>query len=297
MTFAIGLARYVSLICDFLGVAAQYFILLVRSFIVSIYEWERGVIKLPSGVAPKIKKRLVEVQNREYDEVTERVKKFWAENKTTSKKKMQKALHDAWERRYDRQPARVVHGGGLWGLRSTSAYSDELDEKAENVINRVLHTTDGKMRAPKKADIERIVGERANSRTKLFRAGGDAAVLFDGNTVTWEVQENNHAIDRSRNSPIGRAFFSELKSVQWTRGTGGEIVGNNEYNRDSYESGGGANYVTDGFGPLGDPFWKSSRSPRKKAGGTGTHHKRSGTVTSAGIARRGTIAKNPKRKQ
>jgi hypothetical protein len=38
--------------------------------------------------------------------------------------------------------------------------------------------------------------------------------------------------------------------IDWTRGTGGVIVGNNEYN-DGDGVGDGANYIVEGFGPLG----------------------------------------------
>ncbi len=46
-------------------------------------------------------------------------------------------------------------------------------------------------------------------------------------------------------------FFAALSKVRRTRGTGGVITGNDEANRESDHAGGGANYITDGFGPLG----------------------------------------------
>jgi hypothetical protein len=48
---------------------------------------------------------------------------------------------------------------------------------------------------------------------------------------------------------MGKEFFSRLRRINWTRGSGGTIVGNDEYNSDSYDAGGGANYTKDRFGP------------------------------------------------
>src|SRR5690606_40658386 len=43
--------------------------------------------------------------------------------------------------------------------------------------------------------------------------------------------------------PRGKAFENALRKVMWVRGTGGKLVGNDEYNRDSRYEGGGANYA------------------------------------------------------
>jgi len=48
---------------------------------------------------------------------------------------------------------------------------------------------------------------------------------------------------------MGNAFFRALGQVVWTRGTGGEIVGNDEYNRESKASGDGGNFTKQTFGP------------------------------------------------
>ena len=74
----------------------------------------------------------------------------------------------------------------------------------------------------------------------------EATVTFHNATksVTWNVPENNHAVETAREHWFAKALFTALGNITWTRGNGGTIVGNDEYNRDSdYEDGGG-NYVT-----------------------------------------------------
>jgi hypothetical protein len=256
----------------------------------SVYEWEHGTLKLPSGVAPKMRKALAATQNKHFDDVMAEAKKFWATNKTTSKKK----LHEAVLAEYDKYgPSR----GFRFGPEMSKAKEDALSifQTMTSLWNK-----DSKPHAPKVADVAAQVGPKATSRTTQFRAGYEASITFNGNKVTWDVPENNHAIDSARESIVGDQFFRLLDKVEWTRGTGGEIVGNDEYNEDNREAGGGANYVVagGGYGPLGDPFWKNRQAAKKaaKPRSTGTHHVRSGTVTKKGVARTGTVAKNPNRK-
>lgn len=91
------------------------------------------------------------------------------------------------------------------------------------------------------------------SATTLRFGFSEATIEFDekSHEVSWSVEENNHACDDAHAHPLAKALFEALAKVKWTRGSGGVIVGNDEYNRDSRESGGGANYVKDAFGPGG----------------------------------------------
>jgi hypothetical protein len=253
----------------------------------STYEWERGTLKLPSGVAPKMRKALAVTQNKYFDEVMAEAKKFWEANKTTSKKKLSAALNAEYDK---------YRGQRGWGS------GPEMSKAKESALSVFSYMAWGygnaKPHAPKIDDVAREIGPKANSRTTQFRVGHEGTITFKDNTAIWDVPENNHAVDQARESILGKTFFNLLDKVEWKRGTGGEIVGNNEYNREADYAGGGANYVTGGFGPLGDPFWKAKqaakRAPTPRT--TGTHHLRTGTVTKQGVARTGTVAKNPTRK-
>ena len=75
---------------------------------------------------------------------------------------------------------------------------------------------------------------------------GDFNIAFTDKDkcIYWNVDENNHARDHAHDHPVAKALFRLLKTVKWTRGTGGTLVGNDEYNRESDCEGGGGNYVT-----------------------------------------------------
>lgn len=253
----------------------------------SKYEWEKGTFKLPSGVAPKMRKALAQAQNKYFDEVMAEAKAFWAANKTTSKKKLSEAISAEYKK----------YSSTGWYSRAPEM--SKAKEKALNIFQTMTleHNKTTKPHAPKIVDIASVVGPKATARTTEFRAGYEGYIVFKGNEVHWIVSENNHAVDDARGSTLGRVFFNELNKVQWTRNTGGKIVGNDEYNKETDWEGGGANYFSGGWGPLGDPNWKPApklRSTTKKS--TGTHHKRAATVTKKGVARSGTVAKNPRKK-
>lgn len=82
---------------------------------------------------------------------------------------------------------------------------------------------------------------------------GACSVHFDNDTRTikWHVHENNHACERAREGALGSALFSVLSTVKWTRGTGGRVWGNDEYNADSGRNGAGCGgcYEKETYGP------------------------------------------------
>ena len=92
------------------------------------------------------------------------------------------------------------------------------------------------------------------NRTTTFSSFvGSATIVFDRqtHTVEWQTDHNNHAVDSARSSLLARVFFARLDKVRWTRGTGGVLVGNDEYNQGSSALGYGANYATEGWGYVG----------------------------------------------
>lgn len=86
------------------------------------------------------------------------------------------------------------------------------------------------------------------NRTTSFPAGeGSVSFDKDSNTVRWSTGENRRATEQAHDSVAGTAFFDRLKTVKWTRGTGGVIMGNDEYAADA----GRSEACHTAYGPIG----------------------------------------------
>lgn len=189
----------------------------------SCYEWEHGTITLPSGVAPKLR----EVLNREAEE---RIAKITAD------------VQCVWEHVRKMTPS-TREKIDYWDY---PAFRD-IDEEALGMMRR--HDF-GAQKSTWRKPTQKQIRENVVSRHKghdgvtstVFHCG-EAAISLHGNKVTWDVPENNHACERASGHPLAYALFRFLDRVQWTSRSGGQIVGNNEYNRDNDSAGGGGNYV------------------------------------------------------
>ncbi len=83
----------------------------------------------------------------------------------------------------------------------------------------------------------------------------DLSLTFvpDKHAVVYSVGENNHAREWANESILGKTWYEAINNVKWAHGTGGVILGNDEYSRESgYENeGGGGSYVVAAYGYLG----------------------------------------------
>lgn len=200
----------------------------------SKYEWESGTIKIPAKEWAGFRTKLIKAHNVLEETRLKQATQMHAKLKELLKGKRGEARQEVMDRFEEK--CRHVLG---------------YDEK---VIGMVLETkwSGGKQvyvlkGAPRKKDIEIL----PTTKDCVLSAGDEATITLrnDDRTVTWSVNENNHACDRARRHPMGGHLFRALAGIEWTRGSGGKIVGNDEYNSDADYAGGGGNYVTDEFGP------------------------------------------------
>jgi len=206
----------------------------------SKYEWERGTIVIPAGAWSAFRRGLVEKWNADQLRLLALAVSMRTEVEKAAKGK----------RGFDRAAwLRQRMDAGQWGSSGESARSDDHEE-VERLIG-LRGQLDGtwtatKTSAPKRKDLRLM----AVSRGGTMRLD-EATIHLDDAThsVTWRVSENNHACETARSLPMARALFAALDRVEWKRGSGGKIVGNDEYSRDSDGEGEGGNYATAEYGP------------------------------------------------
>jgi len=209
----------------------------------SRYDWEAGTIKLPTAEFSRVRKA-VEVADREHKEqVFAATQDFW---KGLSRK--EQTDPEAYRKAVFRYADEMYRGAQRQRTLSGSVY-EQLERVSRSRWDpQTRRQVFGKPRRVQVADM----GYPTN-RTTVFQLPSGATIAFDRDTssVSWSTGENNHQVERAHDDPLAQVLFAELGKVRWTRGTGGVLSGNDEYNQGSREAGLGGNYVTTGFGPIG----------------------------------------------
>ena len=241
----------------------------------SKYGWERGTIIIPAGQWAKFRTDLIKAWNDKQSEMLALAQRAHKAAITAAKGKRgenrEKAIGDAIARECG---GTLSYGNFEPNSRSSywggTTYDETASEKWQVVADLLgIHRWDVSepdLHAPKKKDLKVY----PTSKSCCIRFS-DACVTFnnDDKTVTWDVGENNHAVENARGHWFADKLFTALNKIEWKRGSGGQIVGNDEYNRDNRDSGGGGNYVTATYAPKP----KGKKSSGGGGGGGATHRR------------------------
>jgi hypothetical protein len=220
-------------------------------------EWELGTIKLPTGEFPKVRKAVEDADKASKTKLFDASQKVWKD--LGAKQRRDHGAYEQAIRSYCFDPVREPTRWDPDPPRRCGLSPQEAEELyhllGRGQRERTENPNQWGQRTDKPRRILRDDLEWPTNRTTVFRVDGDTTIAFDrdASSVTWNVNENNHAVDDARSHPLAGAFFKALDNVTWTRGTGGVFVGNDEYNEEAgreYEGGGGS-YPTGGFGPIG----------------------------------------------
>ncbi|MCC5612249.1 hypothetical protein LC612_37400 [Nostoc sp. CHAB 5834] len=219
----------------------------------SKYGWERGTFKFSTTGFRDFKKNVVDAYNKQRAADFETLCKLHSALKALGKGKRNFNWNEGLQKLLDETLPNYSYGFRssvpVYNFKTIEAYS--LDHYLLTKLDKEkgpFHRVPSPPVTPKKGDFKLV------SVTKPEVLQVDvASVSFDVKTreVTWNVSENNHAVECARESFLGELFFKELRKVVWTRGTGGVISGNDEYARDSREAGDAGNYTVESFGPIG----------------------------------------------
>lgn len=208
-------------------------------------EWEKGSFVVPSSEWAALKKKIREADGDMRARAYALACGIHAELSALPAAERRKDNTDrAWDFMKRKLGERAVEDERGEDVRSMA-----VDAVCARSYDREKRTTVHSVTRPKKGDFA------PHGNNVLRFDTQDCCIEFDNETRTvhWTVHENNHAVERARASAIGTALFEAFRTMPWTRGTGGTIVGNDEYNEDAgRENGfGGGTYDKDGFGPKG----------------------------------------------
>lgn len=205
----------------------------------SHHAWESGTIVLPSVAVKPLRDQLNATLNANRDAL-------WVAAKLVSVQLRKTKVTESHTLSFvigDAVTAAGVRSDPERRWRAPRISESQLED-LQDVLRSTWNPATGRFRTVVTADLDRAVGAKGTSRTNRWSVGGEASITLDGRNLRWGVQENNHSVERAHEHPLGAALFSQLDRITWTRGTGGELVGNDEYNQDSRDFGGGGNYVT-----------------------------------------------------
>jgi hypothetical protein len=215
----------------------------------STYEWESGTIKIPAKEWSKFRTAIIKASNELQTRGFELAKALYPKIKKAKPK-------NNWE-----SPMESVF--------EAERISNE-DERYD-VVYSLLNTYDQEqrkhvLRRPMKSNLNLLPTSKSGS----VRCG-EACISLDNDSksVTWDVPENNHACDSARSHSLAKEMFRLLERITWTRGSGGTIIGNDEYNRESDCAGGGGNYVKETFSAAAS---KARKALRRQPAYGGIYH-------------------------
>jgi len=220
----------------------------------SCYNSENGKIIIPSAKWAEFRKGLLTLWNAKQETVLADALRAHKAAEAAAKGKRGKVRQDALLLAIAQACGGTINQwGGFEARGSGSSWGGGRDdtqyEKWETITHLICDRTDGEvaLKTPKKKDLTTFAITQ-DARIDC----GDATVTFTNatKTVGWYVSENNRAVESAHDHWFAKALFAALNKMEWTRGSGGKIIGNDEYNRDSDHEGGGGNYVTFDFHPL-----------------------------------------------
>ena len=207
----------------------------------SCFEWEQGTIKIPTSEWKTFRERIISAHNKS------RIKLFDKAN----------ALYE-WIKANKKRGENIFAYNGAFD-RAWEALTIHADDETRYEVQQFVEINGkgkSKLQKPKKKDMKLLpLSKSAN----ISFSDGEGHISLDNKTrqVHWGVDENNHSCDNARAHDMGVAFFDALRRVTWKRGSGGSIVGNDEYNRDARGDEEGGNYSKGEYGV-------NAKSPRRR---------------------------------
>jgi hypothetical protein len=204
------------------------------------WEQERGDITLPAAEFAAVRQAVQKAVHDHQEKVFEETQAFW--KGLTRKEQTDPVAYEAVRRKFIEPRYEAIYAARRsWGHRSVSPHSEEL-----------VHDLSWRLELRRGAAPARVLKSDMDfptNRSTDFSAGeGHITFNKEANTVTFDTSQNRNVKEQARNSLAGSALFERLKTVKWTRNTGGVFHGDDEISHEETDRGG---YVTRAYGPIG----------------------------------------------
>ncbi|BCW71871.1 hypothetical protein [Arthrobacter sp. NicSoilB8] len=236
------------------------------------WETEHGDIILSSAEFAAVCQAAQKATHDHQATVFEETQSFW--KGLTRKEQTDPEAYRAAKTRHIAERRRLTESAlRSWGHRSVTPHAEEI---ISDVDWRLSHPRGAKPARVLKSDLP-----FPTNRTTEFQAG-EGSVTFDKerNTVRWETGQYRDVIEKARSSVAGEALFNRIKTVKWTRGTGGVFRGDNEISNEEADGANTSPRPTDPSAPprsrptaRSTPTRKATASP---AGSSPTSSRNSG---------------------
>lgn len=229
------------------------------------WEWERGDFKLPTSEFARVRNAVAAADRATKEQIFDLSQTFW--KSLTPKQK-----RDAVEYGKAANSFISVTMGKTVDSRPGTYLGSVFSAEVIEGLDFSLTTMNGRYSGTPK----RLLASEAdypNNRTLKF-SGHDVDVTFDKTTssVVYGIHQDRHTIENAYGSAILIALKSELRSMRWTRGTGGTVNGDNESAEDArQEHGGMLDGYKSGSGPIGAAVAPLQTKPWKDPKGDTFH--------------------------
>lgn len=186
------------------------------------YEWAHGEIILPSAAFAPFRKAVQDAVHAKWQKAYDDSQRFW---KSLSAR--EKADWDLFRRALN---ARRYDNDTEW-LCDPRRVRDEKPRRA----------------------LQSDVDWPTNRTTEFNESDLRLTFIRENRTLVYDVASNKSAREHALNTTLATAFHDQITKVRWTHGTGGVILGNDEYNEESGRNheGGGGSYVVAAYGYIG----------------------------------------------
>lgn len=223
----------------------------------SCYEYEYGTIKLSTKEFSRVRRAFAESYNAWLDKCFNKAVSLYEPLKEYIVKNKKNKDFFGWSKNpvYD-----ISH----------HYLEKQLHNEDETTLYKIMEslvsqkTVDGKTKYSIIKPTKKAFKHVSLSQNEYSDLTCYVSFIPEEKSFKWNVPENNHSVEHAWINILGKTFKQVFSKVEWSRGTGGVIFYNSEYNRENQGyDGAGGDMASKFFGPIGEKHKENLMKPRK----------------------------------